>query len=120
MQYDVVLLAVSAELPLRVEGVAFDLVDAGGDGDGGVGEEGLQMRNFKIRHPQALDLPLHYALLQFHVALVASYFVERVIVLEPGGGWPVDEEEVDVLHSQIMQRLTEGTISFVCPLILGG
>lgn len=32
---------VSVKLPLRVEGMTFDLVDAWGDGDGGIGKEGL-------------------------------------------------------------------------------
>lgn len=76
------------------------------------------MRNFKVRHSQAFDLPFQYALLQLHIALMTPYFVERVIVLEPGSSWPVDEEKVDILHAQIMQGLTKGSISFVCPLIL--
>jgi hypothetical protein len=74
--------------------VAFHLIDAGRDGNGGIGKEGLQMGNLKIRHPQALDLPLRHALLQFYVTLMTPYFVKGVVALEPGGGWPVDEEEV--------------------------
>ena len=91
------MLAVGPELPLWVEGVAFDLIDAGRDAYGGIGEEGLQVGNLEIRHPQALDLPLCHALLQFYIALVTPYFVQGVVVLEAGGGWPVDEEEVHVL-----------------------
>lgn len=77
------------------------------------------MGNLKIRHPQALDLPLRHALLQLHVTLVTPYFVEGVVVLESGGGWPVDEEEVDVLQRQILKGLTERSIGFACPLVFG-
>lgn len=92
------MLAVGAEFLLWVEGVALHLIDAGKDGKSRVGQEPLQMRNLKIRHPQALDLSLHHALLQLEIAFMTPYLVEGVVVLESGGGWPVDEEEVDILQ----------------------
>ena len=116
---DVLLLAVVDQLRAGVVGVQLDLVDGRHGLAARVVEQLLHVLNAEVRDTNVLDAAARGQLL--HLLPRLDEVPVRVVLLQilgVGGGWPVDQVQVDVVGAQVLEGASDALLDALVPWVV--